>query len=120
MLLSCEDQRPTYKRLLELLQGVRGSRASRGLLERIMSAGSRGTWDDCADYCSEEEGGWEGSSGDGGALHEGAAAPCAGAEGAASTRDGWRGDRDIVTNEPISRDIRLDAVEELRRLLRQP
>eukprot|EP00887_Chlorella_sp_A99_P007238 scaffold2.g7238.t1 len=144
LLLACEDARPTYERLLQLLRAAQGSGASRGWLQRIMAARGGGRAGG-ADYGGGAEGA-EGADAPDGAPPapggaEGAAPPAAaaaappaaappagetgaaGAAAAAAAGSGgdafsrWRDDVDIVTNEPIPRDIRLDPLLSVARWL---
>lgn len=50
-LLSLEDDRPTYQRLLELLKEVRGSLASKSWLDRVLSMGY---FDNTSSYSGED------------------------------------------------------------------
>jgi len=64
-LLSLEDKKPTYQRLLELLQNVRGSLASKPWLERMLSSNPSGSM---ASYAEGRGGGAEGKASAGGEL----------------------------------------------------
>jgi len=81
-LLSLEDDKPTYERLLELLRGVRGSQASKPWLDRVLSTSS-----------FDRRGSYSEGSGDRGVEVEAADVDAAELQGDV--------ERDIVTGEVI-------------------
>jgi hypothetical protein len=92
-LVAVEEEKPSYARLLELLQAVRGSRASKSWLDRALSPGAYGQ---ASTYDDDEAAGAED-----------------GAEG------GEEGDvvRDIVTGEVVVRDYKMQPVQQMARWL---
>lgn len=80
--LACEDEKPTYERLLALLQGVEGSWAGRSWLDRALRKAS---FDEFASY--------DGSSG---SFSDGS--------GNSSDDDDSGLERDIVTGEILNKE----------------
>ncbi|KAL4451370.1 hypothetical protein ABPG77_009442 [Micractinium sp. CCAP 211/92] len=52
VLLACEDRKPTFQRLMELLKEVQGSRNSKSWLDRVLTA-SMGTFNEFAAYSEQ-------------------------------------------------------------------
>lgn len=117
VLLSSEDAKPTFQRLIELLKAVRGSRASKTWLDRVLSS-SMGTFNECGAYPSPQgasqagapPGGvlasqpvGAGTSSSSSSQHTSSTAVPAGAQLEEGSQHSQQQQlRDIVTGEPIS------------------
>ncbi|KAL4420712.1 hypothetical protein ABPG75_010368 [Micractinium tetrahymenae] len=110
VLLSCEDRKPTFQRLIELLKEVQGSRNSKSWLDRVLTS-SMGTFTEPAAYSEQGLGtdsaapGLDGTGGP--AADAGAAPAAAGAAAPAGPPQAEAGPpllRDIVTGEVLSSD----------------
>jgi hypothetical protein len=101
VLLAAEEVKPTYQRLLELIKGVGGSRASKSWLDRALSPGS---FDEFSTY---EDDGAAGATG-------AAAAPGASVGVEEEEEEGV--ERDIVTGEVV-RDYRMQPVQQMAKWL---
>lgn len=95
VLLAAEEAKPTYQRLLELIKGVGGSRASKSWLDRALTPGS---YDEFSTYDEDD----------------GAAGAAAAAAAAAEEEEGV--ERDIVTGEVV-RDYRMQPVQQMAKWL---
>ncbi|KAL4855618.1 hypothetical protein ACK3TF_003942 [Chlorella vulgaris] len=118
VLLSSEDAKPTFQRLIELLKAVRGSRASKTWLDRVLTS-SMGTFNECGAYPSpqgvlqagapppgvlaSQPGGAGTSSSSSSSQHTSSTVLPAGAQlDEGSQHSQQQQLRDIVTGEPIS------------------
>ncbi|EFN50839.1 expressed protein [Chlorella variabilis] len=132
VLLSCEDAKPTFQRLIQLLKAVRGSRASKTWLDRVLTA-SMGSFNEFAAYSPEAAAAaaaavaGDDDSVDGRASTGGLASSTEGLQqqpGQEEQIAGTNLQRDIVTGELLPsdddetpvRDIRLDPLHGVKQI----
>lgn len=99
VLLSCEDRKPTFQRLMELLKGLQGSRNSKSWLDRMLTA-SMGTFNEFAAY--SEQGGADAADGLDSMAGPAADAPWPADAGAPATPGGRL---EAQAGTPLLRDI---------------